>query len=153
MNQGQSALTTDPGLLRAQTHHLHSHLPRSSLFSQFFSYIPPQIGSAPFSRSASIFLYLFPQLLRPLSPALCQPLSWSCSALLHASLTPERGQFCAVLCNIPGNAAYLASLASLASLPPPKPLVHFPSHSGHVVRFCHTSCSTVCENALSRLIG
>lgn len=41
MNQGQSALTTDPGLLRAQTHHLHPHLPRFSAFFLIFSRIFP----------------------------------------------------------------------------------------------------------------
>ena len=152
MNQGQSALTTDPGLLGAQTHHLHPHLPRfSAFFFIFLVYSPSNWISAPFPCSAPILLHFFPEPLRPLSPALRQPLSCSCSALLHASLTPERGQFCAVLCNVPDRSAYLASLASLP--PPPDPSPIFPSHSGHIVLFCHTSCSTVCENALSRLIG
>ena len=60
-------------------------------------------------------IFYFPQLLRPLSPALCQPLSCSCSALLHASDTRARPILCSSV-QRPRQRS-LSSLSSLPSLP------------------------------------
>lgn len=150
MNQGQSALTTDPGLLRAQTHHLHPHLPRfSAFFLVFLVYFPSDWICVIPALCLDPFIFFFPSRCGRCRP-LCASRSLAHVVRSCTLLTPERGQFCAVLCNVPAT----SSLPSLSSLsPPPKSSPIFPSRPGHVVPFCHTSCSTVCENALSRLIG
>ena len=121
MNQGQSALTTDPGLLRAQTHHLHPHLPRfSAFFLIFLVYFPSDWICVIPALCLDPFIFFFPSRCGRCRP-LCASRSLAHVVRSCTLLTPERGQFCAVLCNVPATSS-LPSLPSLSSLsPPPNP--------------------------------
>jgi len=128
MNQGQSALT-DPGLLRAQTHHLHPHLPRFSAFSFIFLvYFPSNSICVIPALRLDPFIFFFPNRCGRCR-LLCASRSLAHVVRSCTLLTPERGQFCAVLCNVPATSS-LPSLSSLSSLSPPQILAHFPFTPG-----------------------